>query len=150
MTFLIDTNVPLRMAEIGHAQRQAALDAVSTLTRRGHELVVVPQNLYEFWAACTRPKNVNGLGTTPAQAAAELATLRSLFRLVHDTPSVYAEWERLVLTSGVSGKQAHDARLAAAMIVHGVGHLLTFNAADFQRFPTITAYTPDAVTKSPP
>jgi predicted nucleic acid-binding protein len=33
-----------------------------------------------------------------------------------------------------AGKQVHDANLVAAMLVHGVGRLLTFNATDFQRF----------------
>lgn len=150
MTFLVDANVPLRMAEPGHAQNKPARDAVAALSGCGHELIVVPQSLYEFWVVCTRPRDVNGLGRTVSEAAAELTVLRSMFRLVYDTPAVYAEWERLVVAHGVSGKPAHDARLAAAMLAHGVGHLLTFNAADFQRFTAVTAHTPDAVAKSPP
>jgi predicted nucleic acid-binding protein len=35
---------------------------------------------------------------------------------------------------GVSGVQAYDARLVAAMIVHHVMHILTFNTADFARY----------------
>ena len=33
-----------------------------------------------------------------------------------------------------SGKQVHDANIVATMLAHGVGRLLTFNVADFQRF----------------
>jgi predicted nucleic acid-binding protein len=35
---------------------------------------------------------------------------------------------------GVSGVQVYDARLAAAMIVHNVTHILTFNTSDFARY----------------
>jgi predicted nucleic acid-binding protein len=38
----------------------------------------------------------------------------------------------------VIGKQAHDARLVAAMKVHDLRHLLTFNDTDFKRFTEIT------------
>ena len=33
----------------------------------------------------------------------------------------------------MTGTNAYDARLAAAMLTHGVTHLLTFNAKDFRR-----------------
>jgi hypothetical protein len=39
------------------------------------------------------------------------------------------------MTHGVIGSQVYDARLVAAMTVHGVGRILTFNAADFSRYP---------------
>ena len=45
----------------------------------------------------------------------------------------------------VKGKQAHDARLAAAMLRHSVTHLLTYNTSDFQRYPEITALSPVSV-----
>jgi hypothetical protein len=53
----------------------------------------------------------------------------------------------LVVDHGVSGKQLydtrfHDARLVAAMIVHGITPLLTLDAGDFSRFPEITAVHP--------
>lgn len=34
----------------------------------------------------------------------------------------------------VLGVQVHDARLAAAMYVHRVNHILTLNVSDFSRF----------------
>jgi predicted nucleic acid-binding protein len=49
----------------------------------------------------------------------------------------------------VSGAQVHDARLAAAMLVHGIDRILTFNGADFTRFQDIVAIHPSgAVLKS--
>jgi len=43
-----------------------------------------------------------------------------LFRLLCDERAVYAIWEHLVSSIGVKGKQAHDARLAAAKQRHSV------------------------------
>jgi hypothetical protein len=50
----------------------------------------------------------------------------------------------------VVGKNAHDARLVAAMNVHGLTQLLTFNNQDFQRYPGISVVTPDDVLKANP
>ncbi len=150
MTFLLDANVLLRMAEPTHAQYDAAFDAVAALTSRGHDLFIVPQNLYEFWAVATRPVPDNGLGMTPDEAAAELVAIRARFPLLPDTSAILPEWERLVVAHQVRGKPTHDARLVAAMLAHGVGHLLTFNIKDFKRFPGITAHAPADVAAGPP
>jgi predicted nucleic acid-binding protein len=59
-----------------------------------------------------------------------------------DVPAIYNEWRRLVIKAGVRGKVAHDARIAAAMTVHGLTRLLTFNTSDFKPFQAITAIAP--------
>lgn len=59
---------------------------------------------------------------------------------------MYLEWRRLVVAHSVSGVQVHDARLAAAMLVHRIPYLLTLNARDFARYPGITALHPSEVT----
>lgn len=145
MSWLLDTNILTRLVEPGHATHRAALDAVKLLAGRGHKLCIVPQNLYEFWVVSTRPTGVNGLGRTAAETAAELAQLKALFVLLDETPSVYGAWERLVAATSVAGKNAHDARLVAAMMVHGLTHLLTFNAQDFRPYAAITVMTPSEV-----
>jgi hypothetical protein len=45
---------------------------------------------------------------------------------------------------GVIGAKVHDARLGAAMTVHGVRRLLTFNTGDFARYG-IEVVQPSAV-----
>jgi predicted nucleic acid-binding protein len=150
MNVLLDTNILGRMVEVGHPQHRAAVDATNARMRRGDVPCVVPQTLYEFWVVATRPSQANGLGLTVGQAAAELTRLQSLFPLLPDGPAVYPEWERLVTTHQVAGKNAHDARLVAAMAVHGITHLLTFNTPDFARYPGITALDPIAVASPPP
>jgi predicted nucleic acid-binding protein len=79
-----------------------------------------------------------------------LARLKALFPLFPETPAVYPEWERLVTTHQVAGKNAHDARLVAAMTVHGITHILTFNTGDFARYPGIIVLDPNTVAPPSP
>lgn len=122
-----------------------AASVTRQLTTQGHTLVIVPQNLYEFWVVATRPVANNGLGRSAAETAADIAYLRRLFTLLDDVPAIYPAWERLVTAHAVLGKTAHDARLVAAMLTHGVTHMLTFNGADFRRFAAVTVLTPAGV-----
>jgi predicted nucleic acid-binding protein len=39
--------------------------------------------------------------------------------------------------------------LFAAMQVHGISHLLTFNTGDFKRYPGITMVAPDEILNLP-
>jgi predicted nucleic acid-binding protein len=148
MNFLVDTNIATRLAEPGHAMHQAALDAVKLLVAQGHKLYIVPQTRYEFWVVCTRPTSVNGMGRTAAEAVAELATLKALFQWLDETAAVFGVWEQLVSSTPVVGKNAHDARLVAAMMVHGLTHILTFNAQDFRQYVGIMVVTPADVMTS--
>ena len=143
MRTLVDTNVLVRLVQLGHPLQAVALAAVHALNGRGHDLCVVPQVIYEFWVACTRPTAVNGLGMEPGAVKAEIDRGRPLFPLVADIGEIYDEWERLVVEYAARGKPAHDARLVAAMRVHGVPALLTFNTADFARYSDIGILSPD-------
>ncbi|QEH35610.1 hypothetical protein OJF2_41630 [Aquisphaera giovannonii] len=145
MNHLVDTNILCRLAEPGHAMHQAALDAVKLLAARGDQLHIVPQNLYEFWVVCTRPVSLNGMGRTAVEALSELRSLKSLFDLLDETPRVFQVWEQLVSTRPVLGRNAHDARLVAAMMVHGLTHILTFNAQDFRGYQGIIAVSPGGI-----
>ena len=145
MSFAVDTNVLLRSIDDGHVAQPIAEKGLLTLRDRGETLSIFPQNLIEFWAVATRPVSNNGLGLSVAQAEVEIISLKTLFALLPDTPEIFSEWEKIVLQYRVSGKQAHDARLVAAMLVHNLTHLLTFNTADFKRFSFITAVSPQAI-----
>ncbi|HXM33725.1 MAG TPA: hypothetical protein VN920_00925, partial [Pyrinomonadaceae bacterium] len=62
MSFLLDTNIILRLVEPAHSMHAAALDASSALLAADEAVHIVPQNIAEFWNVCTRPLNQNGLG----------------------------------------------------------------------------------------
>ena len=135
MSVLVDTNVLLRLAQPNHGQYRAANDGVARARLTGEALYVTPQNLAEFWAVATRPVGAaNGLGLSASAAAAEIVTIERLFRLASDDPAIYPMWKALVITHRVLGVKVYDARLVAAMLVHGIGRILTFNVADFSRY----------------
>lgn len=147
MIYLVDTNVLLRFADRTHSLHPTLRAAVRKLRTGGHRLRATPQNFVEFWNVATRPTEKNGFGLAPTKADQLLRLVERLFPLLPDSPAVYPEWRRLVVSFGVSGVQVHDARIVAAMRVHGVTHILTFNTADFVRYSTrgIVAVNPAAV-----
>jgi predicted nucleic acid-binding protein len=116
----------------------------------GEDLVcITTQNLIEFWNVATRPLKRNGLGMTVAQTDDELGKLENLFTVLLDSPELYFVWRTLVTKYGVMEVQVHDTRLVAAMLVHGITHILTFNTSDFKRFSEITVVHPaDIITYS--
>ena len=142
MSFAVDTNILLRSIDDGHPAQPVAQNGLLELRNNGETPSIFPQNLVEFWAVATRPVLNNGLGWSVDRAEQELADLKNLFVLLADTDAILPEWERLVVHHRVIGKQAHDARLVASMLVHSVTHLLTFNTNDFKRYDEITVVNP--------
>lgn len=145
MKWLADTNILLRSVQKSHPAYGEVAGAVSVLLAQGDQLCVIAQNLIEFWAVATRPIANNGLGLTIAQAAQELTILKQGFLVLPDTVDILPLWEKLVVKHEVFGRQVYDARLAAAMSVHHLTRLLTFNTSDFKRFTDITAVSPTTI-----
>jgi PIN domain-containing protein len=144
VSWAVDTNVLLRMVDVGQATQPVAELAVRIL---GHNqpLRIFPQTLIEFWAVATRPRINNGLELTISDTSAQLEKLKRMFVLLADTAEVFAAWERIVSSYQVVGKQAHDAHIVASM--HGVTHLLTFNDADFKRYSEIIVVNPQTISE---
>jgi predicted nucleic acid-binding protein len=137
---LLDTNLLTRMTRSKDPQSGVARAAIQKLRGRGEQLVIVPQNLYEFWAVATRgpgapPTGQNGLGMTPAQAAHWLSFFRRRFTLLPDREELSTIWQALIEAHAITGFRAHDARLVAAMQSYGIIQLLTFNAGHFRSLP---------------
>lgn len=147
--YLADTNILLRWPRPADPLYSAAQQSVKILQQQGDELYVTPQNFIEFWGVATRPASVNGLGMTLAEADAEITQLKQLFLFAPDDPAIYPEWRRLVTAIGVSGAQVHDARLVAAMHVHGLTHVLTFNPTDFNHYLGFTVVRPQDIANVP-
>jgi predicted nucleic acid-binding protein len=145
MAILIDTNILLRLLQPHHPHCQIAERAIDALRARNEILNIVSQNIIELWAVVTRPVVHNGLGLTVEEATKELEQIKRLWVLVPDLP-LFEEWEHLVKTYRVSGKNTHDARLVAAMHVHGISSILTFNRTDFDRYTGITVIDPMALS----
>ena len=140
---LVDTNILLRISRRSDPQHKLVDAALAQLAGQGTTLLYTHQNIAELWNAMTRPIIRNGLGLTVSDADLVVRTIEVGMTLLPDNDAVYREWRRIVVQYGVSGVQVHDARLAAAMYVHHVDHLLTLNVADFSRFTGLTAVHPN-------
>ncbi len=137
-----DTNIILRSVQPAHPHYQSAVNAVKYFLANGDRVYLIPQNIIEFWNVATRPIDKNGLGWTPAKTDAEISRLETILTVLPDVQAIYQEWRKLVLQHSVIGKQVHDARIVAAMNVHKITKLLTFNAKDFKRFQNIALIDP--------
>jgi hypothetical protein len=110
---LLDTNLLVRMTRPLDPRCGVARAAIQTLGARGEQLIVVPQNLYEFWAVATRPLGAppaggSGLGLTPGQAAQWVRFFQRRFVFLPDRDQLSQLWLALVQAHGVTGFRAHD------------------------------------------
>ena|ERR1700730_13715975 len=139
---LVDTNILLRMTRRSDPQHQLVDAALARLASQGTIFHYTHQNIAELWNAMARPLIRNGLGLTLAEADHEVRAIEAGMSLLPDSEAVYREWRRIVMQYGVLGVQVHDARLAAAMYVHRVSHILTLNVSDFGRFTGLIVVHP--------
>jgi predicted nucleic acid-binding protein len=145
--WLIDTNVLLRISRRDDPLHAVVDGALARLIATGNTLYFTHQNMAEFWNVATRPIHRNGFGLSVTDAHREVEALERGLILLPDKEAVYREWRRLVVTHAVAGVQVHDARLVAAMHVHGVPQLLTLNTGDFARYSEITVVHPQTVVQ---
>lgn len=148
MPWGVDTNILCGLMQPKLPQYAECVRATNRLVQSRERVILLPQVSVEFWFFLTRPPvgSRPGLGLTPAQANVELRRLEQLFPTWEDVPVIHAEWRQLVVTYGVSGVQVYDARLAAALHMHGIANLLTYNGRDFTRYSAfLTAVHPNDV-----
>lgn len=146
-SYLLDTNVILRFLDTQSPLYPLLRQAITILRSRGHSLKICPQNIVELWAVATRPTSANGFGWTPQFTQIEVNKLLSIYELLPDTPDIFTQWLELVTMHQVSGKQVHDARLAATAKAHNVENLLTLNVDDFKRFDLQAIHPSELVNK---
>jgi len=84
MRIVLDTNVLLRLEDAGHVQHSDALSAIDQLDASGHEMILVPQVLDEYWVVATRPAEVNGLGLDAAHVDQMISDWLDFFTLLRD------------------------------------------------------------------
>lgn len=148
MRILVDTSILIRTSHRDSVQFGEALDAVDRLIQSEAEACLVPQVCYEYWVVATRPMEQNGLGQSATQASEKLGYLTNEFLFLNDESDIFGHWQNLVSTYQVLGKNAHDARLVAAMLRHGIPAILTLNARHFQRYPMISVFTPETLPEN--
>ena len=144
--YLVDSNVLLRWVKPNHRDYSVIVSAADAILRHDGVLCYTSQNVGEFWNACTRPVDRNGYGLSPQETDRLAKTFEEKLRLLPDSLSVHEEWRSILVTHSVSGVQVHDARLVAAMRVHRVKCILTFNDKDFARYTDVAAVHPRSVS----
>ncbi len=108
-----------------HVRAQAVL-------RSDRELWLSPQILREYLSVASRPAAVNGLGLTMKLALDNVDRFTAALPLI-DGERSWPVLRRLLAEVACSGKQVHDAQLAAHAHAHDAG-VLTLNVADFRAF----------------
>ena len=61
MSYLLDTNILLRLINPEDPMHLKTVEALELLNFQRHKLVIAPQNLIELWNVGTRPSDKNGL-----------------------------------------------------------------------------------------
>ena len=129
--YLVDSNVLLGWVKPDDRDYPLVVSAIDAILKGGAVFCYTSQNVAEFWNTCTRPLDHNGYGLSPQEADRRARCFEDKLRLLPDSLAVHHEWRKLLVANNVSGVQVHDARSVAAMRVHGVGKILTFNEKDF-------------------
>ena len=106
MLVLLDTNILLRLAVPTHPMHVVARDAVIKLQANGDRLVLVPQNIYEYWVVATRPIPNNGLGFSTKHTESTVNALLETFSLLRDERGIFPLWQDLVRSIAITGKLA--------------------------------------------
>ncbi len=144
----VDTNVLLTATATARPGHESAL----TLLQAGfaeRSLYLSGQVLREYIVVATRPEAVNGLGLAADRAIDNARQFHDGANFLAEDGAVRDALFHLLETVPCSGKQVHDANIAATMMAHGIGVLVTLNPRDFERFaPSIQVAGLDA--KIPP
>ena len=98
--------------------------------------------VHEFYSLVTHPNRYTP-ASTPAQATWQITLWMGspALRLIGETQSHWPVLQDLLVRSDVKGALAHDARIAAICLQHGVREFWTADR-DFSRFPALNCRNP--------
>ncbi|MGH9948423.1 MAG: type II toxin-antitoxin system VapC family toxin [Pyrinomonadaceae bacterium] len=143
MSYILDTNCYLRLADRQSPLRNTILNAIRNLRREDQIIFTTPQIIAEFWNVCTRESSMRGgLELTPKQTERKIDLMLKHFPILSDSSTTFDIWRLLVSENQIVGVGVHDAKLVASMIAHSVQHLVTFNTKDFRRYNMISIVDP--------
>ena len=137
----IDTNV-LVYAQVAEAPlHDHSRSVLRKHLEAGGEFWISRQVIREFLAVMTRQP---GLPEKTAQGGL-VEIIRGFIahcRVADETSAVTDALLKLLSECPCSGRQVHDANIAATMMAHGVPALLTHNTSDFKRFRKFITIVP--------
>jgi predicted nucleic acid-binding protein len=142
---LVDTNILLRTQFDKPVHMTNASRALAELRSQGKGLATTIQNLAEFWNVSTRPETANGHGLSREETLKRLEYFERSLSILSESGESYLHWKKLIVDHDVRGSKVHDTRLVSVMLAFVIRNILTFNTADFARFPKIETLHPDQV-----
>jgi predicted nucleic acid-binding protein len=148
MSFLLDTGILLRLADDRDLQHPIITQAIRSLIGKGEELLITTQNVAEFCNVATRPIANGGLGLSSKDGLdLFIREVEPICTVLTEPDKVFHQLKQLIAKYGVIGKQVHDARLVAMMLVWQIENVLTLNDRDFARYQLegITIVTPGSL-----
>jgi len=134
----IDTNI-LIYASLKESQfHRASKECLNNLQKQDVTLIISRQILREYLSVMTRPNTI----TMELRQEIIIQAIRNFeedFAVLNEDAEVTKRLLELMEKVSASGKQIHDANIAATMLVNGITEILTHNVGDFKRFvPEIT------------
>ncbi len=138
----LDTNVMVYARREELPQHLAARTLLTQLAEGTEPWALVWPCIYEFVRVVTHPR----IFAPPSELEVVLADLDALFaapslHLIGEGPRHAAHFRRMVEAGSARGNLAQDAHIAALVVEHGVGELLTADR-DFARFPGVRTRDP--------
>ena len=133
----VDTNVLLTATDESRLLHLEATQLLDGSINQGRRLAASGQVVREYLVVATRPLEVNGLGLSVPDAAANVNEFLRCLELYDETEEVSIRLRQLAITHGLRGKRLHDANIVATMAAHGISILLTQNGDDFAPFEDI-------------
>ncbi|HQF02905.1 MAG TPA: PIN domain-containing protein [Phycicoccus sp.] len=128
---IVDTNVLLAATD---ASRGSHVAATEFLRLDPRSVALTPQIVREYLVVATRPPEVNGLGLSPARAAANVEEFLGIATLLREGMASTSRLLTFMADGLSSGKQVHDANVVACALAHGVAAIVTDNVRHFARF----------------
>jgi len=137
----IDTNVLIYANLRQSAFYPYALKKLRELWKNGNGFWVSRQILREYLSAMTRQKEFSE-SIPISNLIEDINYFSKTFFVAEDTAQVTEKLLSLIGQIPTGGKQIHDANIVATMQVYGIGHLLTHNISDFERFSDVITIVP--------
>ena len=141
----VDTNILVYAHRRETEEHSTAMTLLRELAEGSNAWAIAWPCLYEFFSVVTNPRIWKDAATTPTQAVAQVDVWLASpsLRLLEETSEFWPILRRLLLRPKVRGPIAHDARVAALCIAHGVEALLSRDR-DFALFSELKVRDPFA------
>jgi toxin-antitoxin system PIN domain toxin len=139
----VDTNVLVYAHRREAAEHDQAFELMRELVEGTEPWAIPWPCVFEFFSVVTNPKIWKSVTSTPRQAWDQLAEWLAApeLRLLAEPDGFAVVLSGLLDRPRVRGGVAHDARVAAICIAHGVEKLLSRDR-DFSLFPELTTENP--------